>query len=259
VAGINRNRSLDGIRGCLALLVFAHHSVQAATGSPILLKPATFAVFAFFMLSGCVLTRAWDGRYPRFLLGRIVRLWPVYALCLAAGTLFSGTPPSLAQFAWCAGALDKPVADIPAWSLVVEAWAMPFMPLFVWVARRSLPWLLAALAVTLLCAMYLYPLALYGVFFFVGAWASRFSTDWPPLEARLPQWLGRISYPLYLCHWPILFFLGLPIFVTVPLSLAVAALLTATVETWSIRASRAIRQATLRVAVQPPASASAVM
>ena len=163
MAGINRDRTLDGIRGCLALLVFVHHSVQAATGSLVLLKPATFAVFAFFMLSGCVLTRAWDGRYPRFLLGRIVRLWPVYALCLAAGYLFSGTQPSAAQFAWCAGALDKPFVDIPAWSLVVEAWAMPFMPLFVRKARRSMPWLMVALAATLHCAKYLYPLALYGV------------------------------------------------------------------------------------------------
>jgi peptidoglycan/LPS O-acetylase OafA/YrhL len=225
----------------LALLVFVHHSVQAATGSGILLKPATLAVFAFFMLSGCVLTRAWDGRYGRFLLSRVVRLWPVYALCLAAGYLFSGTPPSLAQFAWCAGAIDRPIVDVPAWSLVVEAWAMPFMPLFVWVARRSPSSLIVALSATLLGAIHVYPLAFYGVFFFFGAWASQFSFHWRPLETRLPQWLGRISYPLYLCHWPILFFLGLPIFIAVPLSLAVAVLLTVTVEKWSIRASRAVR------------------
>jgi peptidoglycan/LPS O-acetylase OafA/YrhL len=206
VTGINRSRTLDGIRGILAVLVVIHHSLQAAIGSAILLRPATAAVIAFFMLSGCVLTRAWDGHYGRFLLGRVARLWPVYALCLAAGYLFSGTPPSLAQFAWCAGAMDRPLADVPAWSLVVEAWAMPFMPLFVWVACRPLRWLIAALAATLLCATYLNLLAFWGVFFFAGAWLSRFSFDWPLLEMRLPQWLGRISYPLYLCHWPILFF-----------------------------------------------------
>jgi peptidoglycan/LPS O-acetylase OafA/YrhL len=246
MASISRNRTLDGIRGILALLVFIHHSVQAATGTPILLKPATIAVFAFFVLSGCVLTQTWDGRYLRFLLGRIVRLWPVYALCLAAGYLFSGTPPSLSQFAWGAGAMNQPYVDVPAWSLVVEAWAMPFMPLFVWVGRRPMLWLIAALVATVLCAAFLYPLAVYGTFFFFGAWLSRFRLSWGPLEMALPQWLGRISYPLYLCHWPILFFLGLPIALAMPLSLLAALLLTVTVEKWSIRGSRAIRFQPLR-------------
>jgi peptidoglycan/LPS O-acetylase OafA/YrhL len=241
VADVDRNRTLDGIRGMLALVVLVHHSVQAATGAPILLAPAKLAVFGFFALSGCVLTQAWDGRYARFLFSRALRLWPVYALCLAAGCLLSGTPPSLAQFAWCAGAIDTPYADVPAWSLVVEAWAMMFMPLFVWVGRRPMPWLLGALGLTMLCAVYVNPEAVYGAFFFFGAWLSRFRLDWAPFKRALPQWLGRVSYPLYLCHWPILFFLGLPVFIAVPLSFAVAALLTATIETWSIRASRAVR------------------
>ena len=58
---------------------------------------------------------------------------------------------------------------------------------------------------------------------------------------KLPQWLGRISYPLYLTHVPIIWYMHLPLFVSVPLAFAAAEILARTVEVWSIRASRAIR------------------
>jgi peptidoglycan/LPS O-acetylase OafA/YrhL len=115
---------------------------------------------------------------------------------------------------------------------------MPFMPLFVWVARRRFVWLAAVVVLTLAVADIAYPPAAFGIFFFAGAWFSRFQLRWAPLEAGLPQWLGRISYPLYLCHWPIIWGLGLPLYASIPLTFAAAHLLAGTVEAWSIAASR---------------------
>jgi peptidoglycan/LPS O-acetylase OafA/YrhL len=242
MTGVSRNHTLDGLRGCLALLVLADH-VLLGTGSTALEDVARGAVWMFFAISGYVLTRAWDGRYLHFLIRRVVRLWPVYAVCLGAGYALMWDRPSYAQFLWLAGAVTKPEADIPAWSLVIEIWAMPFMPLFVWVARRSHWWLLASLFGAGLCAYYLNALAFYGIFFFIGAWLSRLDFRIPLLETPFAQFLGRISYPLYLCHYPIIHYLGLPIIVDIPLSIVVALVLTETVERWSIRISRRVSKA----------------
>ena len=248
MAGVLRNQTLDGLRGYLALLVMIDH-VTLGAGSTALEGAARFAVWTFFAISGYVLTRAWDGGYLRFLARRAVRLWPVYALCLGAAYALMREPPSLAQLLWLTGAVNKPEADIPAWSLVIEIWAMPFMPLFVWVARRSIWWLLASLALTGACAYYVDGLAFYGTFFFIGAWLSRFELKFWPLETQFAQFLGRISYPLYLCHYPIIHHLGLPLILVIPLSLLVAVLLTETVERWSIRMSHHIPRSGRRIGI----------
>ncbi|HEX4506667.1 MAG TPA: acyltransferase family protein [Alphaproteobacteria bacterium] len=237
---VSRNHTLDGIRGCLAVVVMLNHAAHLR-GWGSLTWPANGSVVVFFMLSACVLTRSWDGRYLTFLARRALRLWPTYALCLFAGALFFRQAVPLPYYAWCPLAMPTtaPMADVPTWSLTVEAWAMPFMPLFVWVARRRFIWFAAAVVATL-AAGGLYPPAFFGIFFFIGAWLSRFPLHWAPLQARLPQWLGRISYPLYLCHWPIIWGLGLPLYVSIPLTFAVAHLLAGTVEAWSIAVSRTI-------------------
>jgi peptidoglycan/LPS O-acetylase OafA/YrhL len=54
----------------------------------------------------------------------------------------------------------------------------------------------------------------------------------------LPQWLGRISYPLYLSHWIVLNHLPGPLILRVAVAFAVAQMLTWTVERWSIEVSR---------------------
>jgi len=236
-----RNPTLDGIRGCLAVVVMLNHAAHLR-GWASLTWPANASVAVFFMLSACVLTRAWDGRYLTFLARRALRLWPTYALCLLAGALVFGQTVPLPYYAWFPLTTPDaaPMADVPTWSLTVEAWAMPFMPLFIWVARRRFAWLAAAIVGTLAIAQLAYPPAAFGIFFFAGAWASRFQPRWAPLETALPQWLGRISYPLYLCHWPIVWGLGLPLYVSIPLTLAAAHLLAGTVEAWSIAASRSV-------------------
>lgn len=237
---VHRNRTLDGLRGCLAVLVLVNHALQTC-GYSFMFKPAGCAVFAFFTISGYVLTKAWDGHYFAFLLRRAVRLWPVYALCLTAGALLLKTPLPLSLFVWLPVSTPdtSPVADPPAWSLSIEAWAMLGMPAYVWVSRRSATWL-AGVSAVLACLSLSQPPLMMGCFFFAGAWLTRYEFRWAPLERTLPQWLGRISYPLYLCHWPILAGLGLPLIASIPLAFAVAEILTRTVERGSIRASRAV-------------------
>jgi len=238
---VPRNHTLDGIRGCLAVVVMLNHAAHLR-GWHSLTWPANASVAVFFMLSACVLTRSWDGRYFTFLARRALRLWPTYALCLFAGALFFRQAVPLPYYAWFPPVTPDraPMADVPTWSLTIEAWAMPFMPLFVWVARRRFVWFAAALVTTLMVADLVYPPTAFGIFFFAGAWFWRFQLRWAPLEARLPQWLGRISYPLYLCHWPIIWGLGLPLYASIPLAFAAAHFLAGTVEAWSIAASRTV-------------------
>jgi len=189
-------------------------------------------------MSACVLTRAWTGGYPAFLVRRLVRLWPVHAVCLTGAYAMSGAPAVIWHYFWIP--LDLPVTNVPVWSLMIEAAAMFLMPLFVFVGRGSFARLVAAILATLI-VQFVMPYALFAWFFLIGAWLSRFDLRWALLETRFAQWLGRISYPLYLCHMPIITFSGLPLAASIPLAFAVAALLTVTVERWSIRASRAIR------------------
>ena len=242
-----RNHTLDGIRGCLAVVVMLNHALHLR-GYGNLTWPANVCVSIFFMLSACVLTRSWDGQYFSFLLKRCLRLWPTYALCLFVGGVLHREAIPLHWYAWFPVARPEavPLADVPIWSLTVEAWAMLFMPVFVWVGRRSAAWMIASLIVALVCARYVHWAMGFGMFFFAGAWLSRFSIRWAPLETMIPRWLGRISYPLYLCHFPIIWWLGLPIWASIALTFVVAAILTETVEKWSIRASRRVGRLTLK-------------
>ncbi len=93
--------------------------------------PANLAVGLFFVLSSYVLTRSWEGRFGVFLVRRVVRLWPVYALCLAAGYIIAGVQPVWSEFLWypLIGPNDETSINPPMWSLFLEVWAMPFMPL----------------------------------------------------------------------------------------------------------------------------------
>jgi peptidoglycan/LPS O-acetylase OafA/YrhL len=92
-----RVTAIDGLRGLLAVVVVAWH-VCVPFGINWMLIPANIAVGLFFVLSGCVLTRGWEGRFALFIVRRFLRLWPVYALCLAAGYIVAGVPPVWSEF-----------------------------------------------------------------------------------------------------------------------------------------------------------------
>lgn len=234
-----RNAALDGLRGALAGIVLVYHCFMDQAW---LYHLSNVAVFGFFVLSGMVLTRGWDGRWLAFLGRRFVRLWPVYAVTLAGALLVSGHDMAWSRFFWWPpiGRAEMPQINPPAWSLCIEAFAMLAMPLFA-TCRRGV----VALAVALGCllgALAVAPL-FFGMFFALGAWLSRFEPRTAVLETAPLQWLGRISYPLYLSHWPVIMHLPGPLWLKLAAALAVAQLLAVTIERWSIAASRRIGRA----------------
>ena len=256
-----RNRALDGLRGCLAVLVLIGH-VIGEHDPQAHFYPAQVAVWLFFAISGLVLTRSWDGRYVAFLTRRFVRLWPLFALCIGAGYVLADAAPSLPLFLWIPASNVPPAIDPPAWSLTIEAWAMLAMPLFAWIGRGSLIRLELAIA-AYVAAGFCDGRALFAAFFMIGAWLSRYEVRCWVLEHPVAQWLGRISYPLYLSHWLVLHYCPGPMALRVGLAFALAQALTMTIERWSIAASRAVaaRRAVLRNAgtLSQPLSALAGM
>ena len=197
----NRIAALDGLRGLLALLVVVSHVEQQFLGSGYLFWPSQAAVRIFFIMSSYVLVRGW-GRYamPVFLVRRLVRLWPTFAVCVLAGCAAGGVMPYLSWFAW--SPIMVPV-DPVSWSLSIEVRAMFAMPILVWCARGG--WLrsalLGALWVSLLGVGFG---GVIGLSFILGAALSRYEIRVPVLEGPSCQWLGTISYSLYLVHWPVL-------------------------------------------------------
>ncbi len=240
-----RFRSIDGLRGLLASIVFAYH-LSFHFGSTALLSAANFSVCAFFVMSGYVLTSSYDGNFGAFLVKRFVRLWPVFALCLALGYLVEGVAPTWTQFFWypVLTARSLPAVNPPIWSLCIEAWAMLFMPLIVRIGRGPPVALLAGVVVIGLAGS-LDVRMLFGLFFVAGAFASRLPFSFRLLDGPLLQAMGRISYSLYLVHAPILAYadrhygrLGLAL--SVPFIVATAWCLCRFVDEPSVRLSRAL-------------------
>ena len=187
--------TLDGLRGMLALIVVADHAVELCAGSYALAGVATECVAVFFAMSAMVLARSYDGRYGRFLARRAVRLLPVYLLCWAAG---------------CAvyGRFDLPQhVDPPAWSMNLEGAAMLLFPVIVWCAAR--PWAAAlATATAFVIGAEWWWFGFHSAFFVLGAVCASASPRVVWLETAAPQWLGKVSYSLYLTHWLVIKALG---------------------------------------------------
>ncbi len=209
---MKRIAALDGLRGVLALIVVLDHAagMLAAGGAgglavrmaaPLLNNLGGLAVLVFFAISAHVLTRAWDGHVMVFLVRRLVRLWPVYAACLAAGSVLVHPVSSWSEFVWYP-VVSSP-ADPPGWSLCVEAWAMLFMPAIVWSVTGP-RWRLAAGALAWFGLTMLDGRIGIGACFLAGAVLHRRVPRLPWLERAIPQWLGTVSYSLYLSHWLVL-------------------------------------------------------
>jgi len=195
-----RVRALDALRGILALVVVADH-VMWILGSTALVEAARWAVIAFFVMSGYVLARSYDGAPLAFVVRRLVRLWPVYAVCILAGHLLIRTMPIAGEFLWWPSVLTAdPPADPPAWTLYLEAWATFFLPTLFWLGSKgriiALMLSPASLAFTLID-----PRLWFVALFAAGSAAAQFNIPWPSRIPAPAVWLGKISYSLYLSHW----------------------------------------------------------
>jgi len=196
--------ALDSLRGVLALVVVVHHVLLRA-GSAILQPAADFAILAFFLMSGLVLARAYDGRPLAFLVRRAVRLWPTYAVCTVAGFAVLGRLPVLGEIFWLPPIPMQRlgVVNLPAWTLYIEAWATPLLLVFFWIARRGqrLAWLTAAGSCLLVV---LHPRFFSIPVFAVGVALASVKIPWPERLPAWSLWLGKISFSLYISHWVVI-------------------------------------------------------
>ena len=221
--------------------MFAHIVNSAGDGRYIGL--ANLCVVAFFIISGYVLTRGWRGSYIGFLVRRFVRLWPLFALCVAIGGYMSMNPAPLSVYFWypLMGVNAQLPQDPPSWSLFIEAWAMLFMPLIIWIGRR--PLITLAAVVLLMAARPWSENLYYGAFFIIGSFLADRTVSSAFLDSAPAQWLGRVSYSLYLSHEILIgvlkhHFPTMWIFMIVPVALLLAQVLCVVVEQPSIALSR---------------------
>ena len=149
--------ALDGMRGIAALAVVFNHFPLAA--QPALFRNGLLAVDIFFVMSGFVIASAYDAKLDQgfgarsFMLARVIRLWPVLALGVAAGLaqaliapvagkdLPLGADGRMVCAGFGLGFLPCPIlpsemfpTDPPAWSLFYELvanllFALAFVPL----------------------------------------------------------------------------------------------------------------------------------
>jgi peptidoglycan/LPS O-acetylase OafA/YrhL len=128
---------LDALRGVAAIMVMAHH-LELSGVSLGLFPRAYLAVDFFFMLSGFVLSRAYDYRFAdglgwaAFMRIRLRRLWPTMAIGIALGVAVAwggGMPHDLLAMRTAAALLFVPLAlhsvhlfvlDGAQWSLFFE-------------------------------------------------------------------------------------------------------------------------------------------
>src|SRR3954454_6450819 len=107
---------LDVWRGVLAMYVPLGHMAPFAL-LPLWLQSSIShggaAVDVFFILSGLVISQSlerFQGARKRFLLARVVRLYPVYLPVLALAVAVQGLPCGFAQMPWIGQ--DNPARDI---------------------------------------------------------------------------------------------------------------------------------------------------
>ena len=96
------DNNFGGLRLFSALLIMLNHGM-ALSGRPLLLIHGAYDIgspglFMLFAISGYLVTESWfsDPHLPRFLLRRILRLWPAYAVAVLACSALAGVIASSA-------------------------------------------------------------------------------------------------------------------------------------------------------------------
>jgi len=164
-----RFEAVDAVRGVAAMSVVVYHlAAYAYPAAP--LSGGYLAVDLFFVLSGFVLSHAYGQRLeqglstPRFMLLRLVRLWPAYLIGILAGIAFAlaQAPAAKVGLAALCALLFIPLPldlgegrtlfplNLPAWSLFFELGAnLAFVLFYRFLTGRTLLALLAVSAVGL--------------------------------------------------------------------------------------------------------------
>jgi peptidoglycan/LPS O-acetylase OafA/YrhL len=182
----------------MAVLVVIFHTDVAfrhTTLNPV----GTGAVYGFFVLSGYVLARFYKGPTHLFFVRRLIRLWPLYAATLVVAYAVEGRLPPLPEFVWIHSLPIAVYENGSVWSLYIEAWMTPALPILVWLARKNR-------ACILLLALAAFPLGVYDeqlfcvMFLLLGIAASQFKIELPRYAPAPAIWLGKVSYSLYLTH-----------------------------------------------------------
>jgi len=170
--------TLDGLRGVAAATIVIYHF--PALWAPWTAPSAYLAVDLFFLMSGFIIEHAYGERLAaglgpgRFMLGRVVRLYPLYligtaitAVAIAAAVLshepgLKWTGWSLARsVGWSALMLPTPAVppltslyplNVPAWSLLYELLVnLLFAATYRWWTRGRLAAVIAIAALGLCC------------------------------------------------------------------------------------------------------------
>lgn len=223
-----RDTALDGVRGIAALCVVLSH-VAAMSWNPFSdrIEEGTFvgrmlwhlgapAVDIFFVLSGYVVTKAIVQRkpdYTEFLLGRMVRLYPIAWIAVLAGLLLragglSAPPGASEALQALKGHLETsdilgfttmlapiPMANKvnpPLWTLVVEMQAALVMPLLAWAAVRRPQ--LVAVGWAFLAAVIVPALGWYYPYFFTGFGLGAALVVLEPRIPRAPRPYAALAF-----------------------------------------------------------------
>jgi peptidoglycan/LPS O-acetylase OafA/YrhL len=169
----------------------------------VLARTAWWVVAAFWAISGYVLAPAYDGRYVAFIVRRVVRLCPVFAVCTCLGGLIAQRWPSPGELLWWPPTLahgSEGLLDPPSWSLYVEIFATPLLPAMFWAARH--PARLAVAGALAVAAVVVWPfVGAPSACFVAGVAATRLPISWPRRVPRPLLALGDVSYSLYLSHF----------------------------------------------------------
>lgn len=190
--------AIDAIRGVLAFLVVIYH-LDVAFGQTRLNILGLACVFGFFILSGYVLAKTYDGRPLVFVVRRIVRLWPLYAVCVTIAHAVAGERVALHELLWWPMPPGIIPADPPAWSLYWEAWASPVLPIAFAIAKASRQLMLILAAAFFLLLDYDVGWGS-GLCLGLGVALAQYPLRWPERLPGVTLWLGRISFSLYLTH-----------------------------------------------------------
>jgi peptidoglycan/LPS O-acetylase OafA/YrhL len=296
---VKRYEWLDIVRGFLALLIIAVHATWFNGWNQ--WELGQWTVNCFIILSGFVITMLLEQKqepYGVFLLRRAMRLFPVYLVCLIfalairpwlTGTNIGDIPRENAENAhfWpllishltmLHGAMSEkylPESSTaflpPAWSISLEMQLYLVAPLLVLLFRRKRGLVLCGLLMSLSFVPKL-QITNIGAFlpqkmylFIIGGLLYTYA-DWigsgkVPQGLRPGLWLGAISYPVYLSHWPLMMAVnallprwgniyiraGIEFLIAVPIILGVSQLLHRYVEKPGMRLGKRWANALLRV------------